>query len=45
MRFHLIEPAALERLLAGWTIEARFGDYDRSPFDPAGSPFLILGCR
>lgn len=43
MRFHLIEPAELERLLveSGFRIEERYGDYDRS----ASGPFVILGCR
>jgi hypothetical protein len=46
MRFHLIPPAELEELLgkAGWRVEERFGNYDRSAFDPERSPFFIVSC-
>ncbi len=39
-----LEPAIAERALreAGYTIEGRFADWNRSPFDPAASPYLIL---
>jgi SAM-dependent methyltransferase len=41
--FALIEPAELVGLAeaAGFRVVARYGDYDRSPFDPATSPFFI----
>ena len=46
MRFHLVEPAQLDSLLAGagLTIADRYGDYDRCGFDPQCSPFYIVRC-
>ena len=43
LSFFLHRPAELEALLAqaGFTIAARFGDYQRSPFEPETSPFVI----
>jgi SAM-dependent methyltransferase len=45
LRFALIEPLDFVRLAeaAGFRVDARYGDYDRSPFGPAHSPFFICG--
>lgn len=47
VRFHLIAPGRLEALLreAGLEPFERHGDYQRAPFDPVSSPFLLLGAR
>ena len=47
VRFALLEPATLHAAArtAGFDIVEEFGDYDRSPFDPKASPFLIAVYR
>lgn len=43
LRFTLLEQAAFEDLIAqaGFRVLDIYGDYQRSPFDPASSPFMI----
>ncbi|MEC4805524.1 MAG: class I SAM-dependent methyltransferase [Jaaginema sp. PMC 1079.18] len=47
LQFRLIEPLLFETLLAGanFSLEARFGNYDYSPFVPENSPYLITRSR
>ncbi len=47
VRFALIERQDFERLAAeaGFEREAMWGDYDRAPFDPDESPFMIWALR
>jgi SAM-dependent methyltransferase len=43
LRFALLDPTTFEQqaAAAGFKIAARYGNYDRSPFDPASSPYAI----
>jgi len=45
--FHLQPPDALQALLeaSGFRVDHRLGNYDGTRFDPAVSPFCLLGCR
>lgn len=47
LSFFLHKPAELEELLAqaGFRVMTRFGDYQRRPFEPASSPFVIWELR
>ena len=43
IEFSLLAPSEFEAMAAaaGFTVAARFGDYQRAPFDPDTSPFVI----
>ena len=47
VRFRLFDPASfeLDAVDAGFDVEARFGDYRRSPFDAGSSPHAIYVLR